>query len=154
MKKVELKPISPEEYSSWSKSAQATYALEKEKSGLTKQAAEEEAEKAFRTMLSDGPNTPDNFVYSVVEIASAKVVGTLWWQKREKNTAWVCDIILNEDARGKGYGRETMLLCQEAVKAQGIPTLGLHVFGHNEIAQNLYRSLGFSPTNIVMSKKL
>ncbi|MGZ3693204.1 MAG: GNAT family N-acetyltransferase [Bdellovibrionota bacterium] len=154
MEKIELRPISPEEYEKWQAASRAHYAIEKEKSGLTKEEAIEEAESSFRRLLPEGARTPDHFIYSVIEKSSNRVVGTFWWTLRKNNRAWVYDIMLGEESRGKGYGRATMLLGQADMKAKGVTTLELHVFGHNDIAQNLYRSLGFQATNIVMSKKL
>jgi ribosomal protein S18 acetylase RimI-like enzyme len=47
-----------------------------------------------------------------------------------------------------------MLAGIEKARAMGAETVGLHVFGHNEPARALYRSLGFAETNVSMSLKL
>jgi ribosomal protein S18 acetylase RimI-like enzyme len=39
-------------------------------------------------------------------------------------------------------------------KQLGLTRLGLHVFGHNEIARNLYETLEYRETNIRMEKSL
>lgn len=45
-------------------------------------------------------------------------------------------------------------VAQADVKSKGFDRLGLHVFGYNKPARQLYRSLGFETTNIVMYKNL
>jgi GNAT superfamily N-acetyltransferase len=40
---------------------------------------------------------------------------------------WVWDIAIDADQRGKGFGREAMLLAEDRVREHGGPTLGLNV---------------------------
>lgn len=154
MGKIKLRPISEEEFQVWQKSSLANYALEKEKNGLTKTEAEAVAKSSFAELLPDGPRSKNQFIYSVIEKSSDKLVGTFWWALKANNKAWVYDIELKKEFRGLGYGRETMLLGEQDVKSKGSTRFELHVFGHNKIAQSLYRSLGFQPINIVMAKDL
>lgn len=154
MKQIELRPISPEEFEHWRVASRKKYAAEKEKSGLTKEAAKAEAERSFSTLLPEGEKTPRHHIYTLVESASGEAVGTLWWNHKEDNTSWIYDIVLKEEFRGRGYGRATMQLAEADMRAKGVRRMGLHVFGHNLIAQNLYRSLGMEVTNLVMQKDL
>ena len=56
--------------------------------------------------------------------------------------------------RGKGYGRALLRAAEEETLRNGVPTLGLNVFGRNHVARKLYESSGYSITQIAMSKEL
>ncbi len=47
-----------------------------------------------------------------------------------------------------------MLACLQRARELGAASVGLHVFGHNKIAWELYSSLGFIETNVMMSLPL
>lgn len=47
-----------------------------------------------------------------------------------------------------------MLLLEEKVKKLGLKHIGLHVFGHNTAAVQLYNSLDYDTTSIMMEKAL
>ena len=157
MEKIYLRPITQEEYLKWSVHSLEGYAKEKEKSGLSPEDARQVAEQSFKRLLPDGERTQGQFLYSVVEKSSEKVVGTIWWgfqgEGQVKNP-WIYDIELLPDARGKGYGRATMEAAEKVLKGQGYKKLGLHVFGHNAVARKLYESMNFQATSLIMSKIL
>jgi len=56
--------------------------------------------------------------------------------------------------RGKGLGRQIVLLAEKEALARGLNRIGLHVFGFNETANGLYRALGYITTDLVMEKML
>jgi ribosomal protein S18 acetylase RimI-like enzyme len=66
----------------------------------------------------------------------------------------VYDVHLRENARGRGYGRAAMLLAEDEARRRGCPRLSLNVFGRNEVARGLYRSLGYEENAVAMSKSL
>lgn len=85
------------------------------------------------------------------------VVGYLWFSIRgaqENRKAFICDVIVEEAQRGRGFGRKAMLLAEQEVKSLGLNEIGLHVFGVNAPAIALYESLGYKTTNLVMAKTL
>jgi ribosomal protein S18 acetylase RimI-like enzyme len=65
---------------------------------------------------------------------------------------WIYDIRIDEAYRGRGYGRAAMLLVEAEARERGYGRIGLNVFGGNDVARNLYRSLGYEENAIVMSK--
>lgn len=71
-----------------------------------------------------------------------------------KPMAWIYDIEVAEDQRGKHYGRKLLRAGEAETLRQGIHTLGLNVFGTNHVARNLYKSEGYSITQMQMSKEL
>ncbi len=149
--------MTEEEYLVWSIHSKENYAAEKEKEGLSSDDAKAEAEKSFERLLPQGKDTPNYYLYTVMEVSQNLPVGILWWgvQKQgSKSVAWIYDIELRPELRGNGFGRATMELAMKDALSKGYERLGLHVFGHNKIAQSLYQSMGFEPTNIVMYKNL
>lgn len=149
--------MAADEFKVWKIESQANYAKEKEKAGLSKEEAEAVAEKSFRELLPSEEKSEGQFLFSIIESSSGKVVGTLWWglQKQSKDPLpWIYDIMLSEASRGKGYGRAAMEAAQASVKENGYSRLGLHVFGHNQVARKLYESMNFKPISIVMQKEL
>jgi ribosomal protein S18 acetylase RimI-like enzyme len=61
---------------------------------------------------------------------------------------------VEEEFRGQGYGRQAMLLAETLAREEGALTLGLNVFGHNQVARGLYSSLGYHETAVQMRKTL
>jgi ribosomal protein S18 acetylase RimI-like enzyme len=62
--------------------------------------------------------------------------------------------MIDEEFRGLGHGRQAMLLAEELARSEGASTIGLNVFGHNQVARSLYSSLGFRETSVQMRKDL
>ena len=61
---------------------------------------------------------------------------------------------MDEKFRGKGYGKQAMLLIEEQASELGLKSLGLHVFAVNTVARNLYESVGYEASSLNMTKKL
>jgi ribosomal protein S18 acetylase RimI-like enzyme len=68
--------------------------------------------------------------------------------------AWVNDVEVDEAFRGRGYGRQVMLLAEQAAAARGMTSVGLNVHGSNAVARDLYDSLGYQVTAQQMKKSL
>ena len=47
-----------------------------------------------------------------------------------------------------------MLALEEEVRELGFPSVGLNVWGGNEVARSLYRSLGYAEQSVGMVKRL
>jgi ribosomal protein S18 acetylase RimI-like enzyme len=54
------------------------------------------------------------------------------------------DLVVDEAWRGQGIGRRLMELAEAHFRAEGLAALQLTVRADNQVALNLYRSLGFS----------
>lgn len=82
--------------------------------------------------------------------------GNVWlaWPWREEGAAFLLDIHLHPDARGRGLGRAAMLALEHKARELGASGIALNVFGGNEIARNLYRSLGYAERAVIMGKRL
>lgn len=131
------------------------YAKENEKPrGMSKEEALEFSKKSFSNLLPNGINTPGHFFFKLEDETR---IGTLWlFIREEKNrkSLFVYNIEIEENRRGKGFGKLAMQKVCEFAKEKNCQSVELHVFGHNLVARNLYTSLGFEPTSIVMKKTL
>jgi GNAT superfamily N-acetyltransferase len=65
---------------------------------------------------------------------------SLEWLGRD---AFVDEIFLREDYRGRGWGRTTMAFLEDAARKLGIKTLHLGVVEGNHRALRLYEAIGF-----------
>jgi ribosomal protein S18 acetylase RimI-like enzyme len=76
-----------------------------------------------------------------VACEGARVVG--YCSLYAQDVGYTCGILLARDARGRGIGRALMQTLIAWARDHRIAQLHLYVFGHNERALRLYRSLGF-----------
>ena len=68
--------------------------------------------------------------------------------------AWVNLVEADEAFRGRGYGREAMLLAEAEARGRGMRSIGLKVHGSNAAARSLYASLGYDVITQQMKKSL
>ena len=150
-------PMSETEYNAWAPRSRESFAADKMRANdLTKAEADKVALEAFNRLLPDGLNSKDNFLFAARD-EKQNTLGFVWFCLRgeeDNKRAFICDVIIDEPYRGKGYGRQLMLLVEQEVKAKGLSRIGLHVFSFNETAIRLYRSLGYITTDLTMEKDL
>ncbi|HEY9529044.1 MAG TPA: GNAT family N-acetyltransferase [Anaerolineales bacterium] len=112
----------------------------------------ERSRKEFEFYLPDGIHTQDQYLWSLVDDSNSKI-GILWVQVKD-HKAFIFDFVIDEEFRGKGFGKQSLAAMDEALKSMGAESVGLHVFGDNIIAQELYKKAGYRITDIQMKKTL
>jgi ribosomal protein S18 acetylase RimI-like enzyme len=114
----------------------------------------EEAEKQFRKYLPDGLKTPGHHIMHILN--NDGVVGNIWFEIRNRSVseAYLWDIIIFKEHRGKGYGRQSMAELESFVKKEGVKQISLNVFPYNTVARNLYQTSGYKEAAITMLKDL
>lgn len=152
-----LRPMREDEFELYRREATAGYARDMElNGGLPPAAAKEKARGDFEQLLGQaGLDTPGHCI-AVVEQEGERV-GILWVAEREshgRSALFVYDVQIDERLRGRGLGRAAMLLCEEEARRRGIGRIELNVFGGNEVARRLYRSLGYAEVSVGMGKEL
>jgi ribosomal protein S18 acetylase RimI-like enzyme len=150
---VSLQPASPEELAAYLARARETYIAERITAGDEPAAAVKNADDSYRSAFPDGRPANGHLVFSVRR--DGEPVGVLWIGPQtigSRERWWVWDIEIEEAFRGQGIGRQTMLLAEAEARAHGATELGLNVFGHNAVAIDLYRSLGYEVTAMQMRK--
>ncbi len=83
-------------------------------------------------------------------------MGVVWVALDRPRTgeAWIYDIEVNPEHRGKGYGRALLQAAEEEAAQHGSKAIGLNVFGTNTVARQLYESAGYQITALNMRKEL
>ncbi len=152
---VTLEPMSLETWEQWRVGAVRGYAADKVRVGAwSAEGAEARADREFTELLPRGIDTPDHELRSIVN-ESGEVVGTLWFgplREGPRSTCFIWDIEVLAEARGRGYGRATLVALEPLARDLGYDAIGLHVFGDNEVARHLYRSSGYMETDVMMRK--
>jgi ribosomal protein S18 acetylase RimI-like enzyme len=114
-----------------------------------------EVKKQVKQILNHGLSTQGHFLYNILERKSGEAVGLVWFKVDEvKKSAFLYDILIHETYRGKGCGKKTLELLETKLRRMGIMQLGLHVFGHNQVAIKLYKTQGFYTASLNMQKDL
>jgi ribosomal protein S18 acetylase RimI-like enzyme len=155
---LDLGPLRDDEFDAWVEHGKAEYARDMiVNAGAPPDQAREKAESDWQTLLPQRVETFDQFIYAV-EDESGERVGSVWFARRETQfegwVAFVYAIEIDEQSRGRGFGREAMLLLEDEARARGLDRISLNVFGGNEVARNLYRSLGYAESAVWMAKQL
>ncbi|WP_330329499.1 GNAT family N-acetyltransferase [Streptomyces sp. NBC_00536] len=145
------RPITAEEYGPWLAAATDRYAGNWEDRGLSPEAAHAKSVADHAGQLPQGPDTPG---VDILVLEAAGIRAGHIWIGRSAGQAYVFDVEVAEDMRGRGHGRSLMLLAEGAARAAGLDTLGLHVFAGNTPAERLYESLGYRTTLVNFAKEL
>jgi ribosomal protein S18 acetylase RimI-like enzyme len=153
-----IRPLRDAEYDGWRRLSRERYVEDMvENGGFSPEQAREKSEKDFALTMPDGLATPGQHVF-VVEATDGEVVDHVWLGDRntrnEGRVAFVYEIRIDAEQRGRGYGRDAMLLLEDKARALGLDRIELNVFGGNEVARGLYRSLGYEERAVMMGKKL
>jgi ribosomal protein S18 acetylase RimI-like enzyme len=156
--RINLDPMTESEFREFLAPAVAGYAEEKVTAGVwTPQESLDKSQAEFDQLLPQGLASPGNHLFTARDADSGEQVALVWFALRGtpgRQEAFIYEIEVREQFRGKGYGRATMQACAEAARRVGANSVGLHVFGHNTVARSLYTSLGFVETGVVMSLPL
>ncbi|PCJ15006.1 MAG: spermidine acetyltransferase [Candidatus Cloacimonadota bacterium] len=97
---------------------------------------------------------PDMHVYGIYNnqvMVGLTMYGTSKYPENDKidERCWIWRLMIGQNHRQKGYGRQALKLIIEDIKSQGLDVLLLSTEPENIKAISLYKSLGFLPTGIV-----
>jgi RimJ/RimL family protein N-acetyltransferase len=148
--------MTAEEFERWLPAMRDAYADDIARNGGgTAEAARRKAEADVERLFPGSAPVPEQLVF-VVE-ADGGPVGDLWLSVRDVDFGrllWIYDVRIEERHRGRGYGREAMTLAEVEARRLGLDRVGLNVFGGNEVARGLYRSLGYAENAVFMTKQV
>ncbi|MFE4261513.1 GNAT family N-acetyltransferase [Streptomyces sp. NPDC056883] len=145
------RPMTEAEFESWHAAALESYAQDWVSRGMPAEAARAKSVNDHASMLPLGLASP-GVSFSVLEAAGVPV-GTVWVAPNGGDS-YVYDVAVAEEHRGRGHGRDLMLLAEGTALAAGHRVLALHVFTDNVPALRLYESLGYRTTNFNYAKDL
>jgi ribosomal protein S18 acetylase RimI-like enzyme len=112
----------------------------------------ERSQKEFEHYLPEGLHSKDQHLWSLLDEEGNKI-GVLWVQVKDQK-AFIFDFVIDEEFRGKGFGKQALTAMDEKLKSIGAESVALHVFGDNVTAQELYEKMGFKIVGINMKKDL
>ena len=157
---VHLEPMSEKQFQSYLDTAVQEYARAHLKAGdCGPEDALILAQKDYRELLPNGLQSKNQFLFSIHDDALDKneFIGMIWFGVKDRlavRSAFIYDVAIREDLRGKGYGRKVMERVEELVQEMGIGKVSLNVFGYNHAARALYEKMGYQITGIGMTKTL
>jgi ribosomal protein S18 acetylase RimI-like enzyme len=149
---VTLEPMPPARISEWSERLWVAYRNDIVKAGSSEAEADANVARNREALMPGGQPAPGQHIFDVT--LDGAVVGALWLAEHAPGDWFVYDIEIHDTHRGRGLGRASMLAAEDYVRAHGGTKLGLSVFGFNEVAQNLYRSLDYQVLAMNMVKEL
>ena len=151
-----LVPMTQTEFDEYLKHLIPDYAAENVRAGYWDVSeALEKSRQQTGSLLPQGLQTKDNYIYNLVD--GDQNVGMIWLKaeiNRPVKSGFIYDVMVYEQFRGKGYGKQIMLLIEEKARELDLKSMGLHVFGNNTVAKNLYESVGYEISSLNMVKKL
>jgi len=155
---VKLIPMEQSDFEIYFERGIVEYAEDKVRNGnWSAEEALERSRNEFQKELPDGLQSKNQFIYSIVEESSGQKLGMLWVDVKADtphHPAFIYDFIIEEQFRGKGFGRQALTALDEKLLSMDVESIGLHVFGDNITAQELYKKAGYGITNINMKKIL
>ncbi|HET7855756.1 MAG TPA: GNAT family N-acetyltransferase [Gaiellaceae bacterium] len=153
---LRLRPVADDELASFVASTRDGYARSMvNDAGMGEEEADEKAERDFALLVREGRPVAGQQLFILEETETGERLGRIWLGERSPGPiGFLYDIHIEEGARGRGLGREAMLLVEQEARRRGFVEIRLNVFGGNETARQLYRSLEYVEFAIGMRKRL
>jgi ribosomal protein S18 acetylase RimI-like enzyme len=150
---ITLEPMQQEDFDTMINTEIRGYAEDHVRNGnWLAEGALERSKKEVDALLPDGIHSKDQYLGSPLD-EDVNKIGMLWVQVKDQK-AFIYDFVINEAFRGKGYGKQALIALDDKLKAMNVESVGLHVFGDNISAQELYKKMGYQITGIHMKKEL
>lgn len=147
----QLRPIENAEFVAWLPLLREDYARD-----LIRDYGMSASQARARAVGEIDGHRPAGHSVFVIEV-DGEPVGHLWLVERRdayEPTLVVYDIDIDEPYRGRGYGKAAMVFTEEEARRRGLTRIALHVGARNDVARNLYRSLGFEENEVAMSRSV
>jgi len=154
---LSLVPMSEAEFAAYLAHAVRDYADSHIRAGdVVPEEALSRAQKDYDELLPEGLRSKDDFLFTLTH-DTLGAVGIVWFElkeRREVKSAYLYDIAIREDLRGRGYGRQALELLEVKLRELSVQSIGLNVFGYNHAARALYEKMGYQITGMGMKKML
>lgn len=153
-----MRPMTEAEFAGWQDDLARGYAEEQVQSGnWVPEEALDRAREDSATRLPQGRDTP-GMLFLVGLGPDGEPVGRIWLSvehpKGTADCAFLYDIEVDEQHRGRGYGRALLTAAEEAARSRGVAALELNVFGGNATAIALYERAGYTVVQQQMRTRL
>jgi ribosomal protein S18 acetylase RimI-like enzyme len=158
VKAIRLRRMCENEFCTYRDAAVRWYAEDKQRSGdWSSRDALTLSLQAFQRTAPSGLETPNQHLFTIHDAATDTNVGWLWYQVRDDGffqSVYLCDIMIFDEFQRQGYGTASLAELDNQARSLEIRRVGLHVFGHNTEAVELYQRCGYKITDHVMAKDL
>lgn len=149
---VRLVPMEQKDFEPYLERDIREYAEEHVRNGnWKKEEALEKSRTEHQQLLPDGLQSRNQHLFSIINDADDQKLGVLWVNV-ESGQAFIYDFRIEDEYRGKGYGKQALMALDEKLQSMNVQSVSLHVFGDNITAQELYKKMGFEITGIHMRK--
>lgn len=154
---LEFSRMKHADYDKWRQTSIEDYAKAKVKSGSWKKSESlENAMESYATLLPKGLATKGHFIGWIM--SGDLKIGYTWLACNEavntEGQGWVYELFIDDEHRGKGYGKQAMDLIEAYFKRQAVKKIGLNVFGYNHPAIALYKKCEYEIGSIQMVKEI
>ena len=108
-------------------------------------------------VLPEGRETPNRHFMNVVDEATGRRVGEVWYlaePKGGKTQFWIDWLFIEPQHRRRGYATQVLQQLEAEARRLGADRVGLSVLSDNVEALALYTQLGFRQTRFGMSRPL
>ena len=151
-----LVPMTQTEFDAFLEQEIPEYAADNVRAGYWAESESlQKSREAFERLLPQGLQSKDQYLYSIYE--GDEAVGVIWMRaemERPVKSGLIYDLRVDGKFRGKGYGKQGVYLIEDKARELGLKSIGLHVFGYNTVARNLYEGIGYETTSLNMIKQL
>ncbi|MGH2596890.1 MAG: GNAT family N-acetyltransferase [Actinomycetota bacterium] len=159
MADVRLRPLRENEWDAWRTRSIQHYGEELIRNEAMNEAqAQRRAERDYAEPLAAGLDTRGHHILVAEDAGSGERVGHLWYGPRARQpdpeVAWLYDIMVEPELRGRGLGRRLLRLLEDEVRTSGVTRIELNVFGDNDRARRLYETVGYAEIARQMAKDL
>lgn len=157
MVEIRLSPMTEDDFKEMMSAGIIRYAEENVKAGYwTMDESLKRSRETHERVLPKGLSTEGHHFYNAMDPADGTVAGHIWFKEEpgSDRKAFIYDVFIKDEHRGKGYGKAMMLALISLAKAADFSSLALHVFASNGTALHLYESLGFETKSLNMIKQL
>jgi ribosomal protein S18 acetylase RimI-like enzyme len=154
---LRLRPVADDDVASFVATTRDGYALSMvNDAGMGEDEARAKAERDFALLVRDGRPLAGQQLFIIEETEKSEPVGRVWLGEPfpGQPIGFLYDIEIDERFRGRGVGREAMLLVEQEARRRGFVEIRLNVFSGNKTARSLYRSLRYVEFAIGMRKRL
>jgi ribosomal protein S18 acetylase RimI-like enzyme len=155
---IRLRPMSASEFAAMRARLVREYAAEQVQTGnWSADEAERRASERTDELLPEGVETPGMLMLTA-DTTNGDLVGHVWLalerQLGSGSRAWIYDIEVLPERRGRGFGRALLDAAESAALKNAATSVGLNVFGSNVVARHLYETSGYEVASIYMTKDL
>lgn len=150
--RLRIRPLTPNEFTTFRTTFILDWAADLAHiDNLSPSDAVSEATRRTDASLSDGLETEGHYLFALVQ--AENLIGTLWFSVTNQR-AFLDDLTIHKDYRGRGHGQGALELFEAEVLKLGLKRIDLQVYVHNPRAISLYEKSGYRSTGVNMRKFL